>query len=243
MCSPCLQIMSSRSTTTAKLLSRGVTMKQQKLWVVMALLTAFGFLLTLSSIARAQDDEDQAQDPPGRVARLNYSQGSISFRPAGEDDWVTAVPNRPMVTGDDLWADENARAEVHVGSAAIRLGAQTGITFLTLDDNNTQIRLAQGSLILRVRHVDDDDTYEIDTPNIAFNLLQPGEYRVDVSEDGSQTITTVWHGRGRVTGGGFSYNVFANQSATFTGSDHLDYDLGQIPDRDGFDDWRFSATI
>jgi hypothetical protein len=214
-------------------------MKQQKLWVVMALLTAFGFLLPLSSIARAQDDEDQGQDPPGRVARLNYSQGSISFRPAGEDDWVTAVPNRPMVTGDDLWADENSRAEVHIGSAAIRLGDKTGITFLTLDDNTTQIRLAQGSLILRVRHVDDDDTYEIDTPNIAFNLLQPGEYRVDVSQDGSQTITTVWHGRGRVTGGGFSYNVFANQSATFTGSDHLDYDLGQIPDRDGFDDWAF----
>lgn len=214
-------------------------MKLQKLWVVLALLTAFGSLLQLSGIARAQDDEDQGQDPPGRVARLNFSQGSVSFRPAGEDDWVTAVPNRPMVTGDDLWADENSRAEVHIGSAAIRLGEKTGITFLTLDDTTTQIRLAQGSLILRVRHVDDDDTYEIDTPNIAFNLLQPGEYRVDVSQDGSQTITTVWHGRGRVTGGGFSYNVFANQSATFTGSDHLDYDLGQIPDRDGFDDWAF----
>src|ERR1700747_3287344 len=109
-------------------------MKQQKLWVVMALLTALDFLLPLSSIARAKDDEDQGQDPPGRVARLNYSQGSVSFRPAGEDDWVTAVPNRPMVTGDDLWADENSRAEVHVGSAAIRLGSRTGITFLELDD-------------------------------------------------------------------------------------------------------------
>ena len=126
-----------------------------------------------------------------------------------------------MVTGDDLWADEDSRAEVHVGSAAIRLGAKTGITFLTLDDHTTQIRLAQGSLILRVRHVDDDDNYEIDTPNIAFSLLQPGEYRVDVSEDGSQTVTTVWHGRGRVTGGGFTYTVVANQSATFTGSDQL----------------------
>jgi len=92
-----------------------------------------------------------------------------------------------MVTGDDLWADEDSRAEVHVGSAAIRLGPKTGITFLALDDHTTQIRLAQGSLILRVRHVDDDDNYEIDTPNIAFSLLQPGEYRVDVSEDGSQS--------------------------------------------------------
>ena len=145
-----------------------------------------------------------------------------------------------MVTGDDLWADEDSRAEVHVGSAAIRLGAKTGITFLALDDHTTQIRLAQGSLILHVRHVDDEDNYEIDTPNIAFSVLQPGEYRVDVNEDGSQTVTNVWHGRGKVTGGGFSYTVVAGQSATFTGNEqHLDYDLSQIPDRDDFDRWAF----
>jgi hypothetical protein len=229
-------------------------MKTRKLWLSMVLLASFAVVLQGSTIANAQDQEndqpqnqdqnqdqgqDQGQDPPGRVARLNFSQGSLSLRPAGEDDWVAAVPNRPMVSGDDLWADENSRAEVHVGSAAIRLGAKTGITFLALDDRTTQIRLAQGSLILNVRHVDDDDNYEIDTPNIAFNLLQPGEYRIDVSEDGSQTVTTVWHGRGRVTGGGFTYTVVARQSATFTGSDHLDYDLGQLPQHDDFDNWAF----
>ena len=218
-------------------------MKTRKLCSWLLLLASFAFVLQLSARATAQDDADnpsQDQDPPGRVARLNFSQGSISFRPAGEDDWVSAVPNRPMVTGDDLWADEDSRAEVHVGSAAIRLGAKTGITFLALDDHTTQIRLAQGSLILHVRHVDDEDNYEIDTPNIAFSVLQPGEYRVDVNEDGSQTVTNVWHGRGKVTGGGFSYTVVAGQSATFTGNEqHLDYDLSQIPDRDDFDRWTF----
>ncbi|HUA15738.1 MAG TPA: DUF6600 domain-containing protein [Verrucomicrobiae bacterium] len=217
-------------------------MKTRKLWTWMLLLFSCAFILQASRIASAQDDadsDDQTQDPPTRVGRLNYSQGSVSFRPAGEDDWVTAVPNRPLVSGDDLWADENSRAEVHVGSAAIRLGEKTGITFLTLDDHTTQVRLAQGSLILRVRHVDDDDTYEVDTPNLAFSLLQPGSYRVDVSQDGSQTITTVWHGRGRVTGGGFTYSVIAGQSARFTGSDHLDYDLEQLPQQDDFDNWAF----
>src|ERR1039458_1882731 len=224
-------------------------MKTRKLWVWLLVLASFAFVPQVSTIAKAQDDvdsqnqdqnQDQDQDPPGRVARLNFSQGSISFRPAGEDDWVSGVPNRPMVTGDDLWSDENSRAEVHIGSTAIRLGAKTGITFLTLDDRTTQIRLAQGSIILRVRHVDDEDNYEIDTPNIALSILQPGEYRVDVSEDGSQTITDVWHGRGRVTGGGLTYNVVAGQSATFTGNEqHLDYDLGQIPDRDDFESWAF----
>jgi hypothetical protein len=224
-------------------------MKISKLWTWMALASA-ALLLQVATIAKAQDDQppdqgqyndqDQSQDPPGRVGRLNFSQGSVSFRPAGEDDWVNAVPNRPIVAGDDLWADEDSRAEVHVGSAALRLGAKTGITFLALDDLNTQIRLAQGSLIVRVRHVDDDDTYEIDTPNIAFTLLQPGEYRIDVNEDGSQTTTTVFHGHGRVTGGGFTYMAVAGQSATFTGNnDHLDYDLEQLPGQDDFDEWAF----
>src|ERR1700692_2544837 len=171
-------------------------MNTRKLWIWIVL-ASFTFALAVSSNAKAQDegrdqnqiqnqdqgpyqgqnqDQDQTQDPPGRVARLNFSQGSISFRPAGEDDWVSGVPNRPMVTGDDLWAAGDSRAEVHVGSAAIRLGAKTGITFLTLDDHTTQIRLAEGSLIVRVRHVDDDDNYEIDPPNIPFSLLTPGEY-------------------------------------------------------------------
>src|ERR1700728_3861375 len=229
----------------------------------MLLLASFALILQVSLTARAQDDgqgqspnpdpsqtpnqspgqspdQDQSQDLPGRVARLSFSEGSISFRPAGEDDWVSGVPNRPMVTGDDLWADEDSRAEVHAGSAAIRLGAKTGITFLELDDHTTQIRLAQGSLILRVRHVDDDDSYEVDTPNLAFSLLQPGTYRLDVSEDGSQTITTVWRGRGRVTGGGLTYPVVAGQTATFTGNEqHLDYDLQQLGNQDDFDSWAF----
>src|SRR6516164_7925187 len=218
-------------------------MRTRKLWSWLVLLASVAVALQFSTFAKAQDQddkEDQGADPPARVGRLDYSQGSVSFRPAGEDDWVTAVPNRPMVTGDDLWADENSRAEVHIGSTALRLGSKTGITFLGLDDNTAQIRLAQGSLIVRVRHVDDDDTYEVDTPNIAFTLLQPGEYRIDVSQDGKQTVVTTWHGRGHVTGGGFSYTVVAGQTATFTGDqDHLDYDLGQVADRDDLDSWAF----
>jgi hypothetical protein len=214
-------------------------MKAQKQgWAWLVVVASFALLLQAPVRAQAQDqDQGNDQDPPGRVARLNYSQGSVSFQPAGEGDWVTAVPNRPMVTGDNLWADEDSRAEAHIGSTALRLGPKTGITFLNIDDHTAQIRVAQGSLIVRVRHVDDDDTYEVDTPNLAFSLLQPGEYRIDVSDDGSQTITTVWQGRGEVTGGGFSYIVVANQSATFTGSDHLDYDLGQVPEQDDFDQW------
>src|SRR5579864_2309458 len=75
-----------------------------------------------------------AQDPPGRVARLSYSVGSVSFQPGGEGDWVQAVQNRPLTTGDNLWADKDSRAELQTGSTSIRMDSETSVTFLDLDD-------------------------------------------------------------------------------------------------------------
>lgn len=184
--------------------------------------------------------QGQAQDPPGRVARLNYSEGSVSFQPGGTGDWVQAVQNRPLTTGDNLWADKDSRAELHVGSTAMRMSSETSITFLDLDDRTTQIKLSQGGLILKVRHLDDGDLFEVDTPNLAFTIQRIGEYRVDVNSAGDQTMTTVWRGRGEVTGGGESYVVVAGQQAAFDGTDQLNHQINQLPASDDFDNWAFA---
>ena len=199
----------------------------------------FGILIFLSAVltSLAWGDDD---DPPARVARMNYAQGSVSFQPGGEGDWVEAVPNRPLTASDNLWTDRNSRAELHVGSTAIRLGSETSLTFLELDDNTLQLRLAQGTALLRVRHMDDDDTIEIDTPNLAFRIQRNGEYRVDVNPDGHATIIDVFQGRGEAIGDGNNYTLVANQHATFTGDDNLDYDIDPLPAADDFDEWAFS---
>ncbi|MGB7601523.1 MAG: DUF6600 domain-containing protein [Candidatus Sulfotelmatobacter sp.] len=218
-------------------------------WSWAVAVAGLAFLLQMPVGLNAQDaqvapdgqnqssQDENTPDPPSRVARLNFMEGAVSFQPGGENDWVTAVLNRPLVTGDNLWTDEDSRAAVHIGSTALRLGPTTGITLLEVSDRAAQIRLAQGSLIVKVRHVDDDESYEIDAPNVAFVVAQPGEYRIDVDPDGDRTKVTVWRGRGEVTGGGSSYTVVANQYATFTGSDQLNYELNQIPAEDGFDTW------
>ena len=202
----------------------------------------FALVFTLSVFTVAQDDQVQDQDqnqpdPPSRVGRVNMVQGSVSFQPGCEGDWVDAVPNRPLTSGDNLWADQNSRAEMHIGSTAIRLNAETSMTILDLDDRTTQLKLSQGSMILRVRHVDDGDTYEVDTPNLAFDIQRTGEYRIDVSDDGNQTDISVFSGRGEVTGGGYSYTVVGGQDARFTGSEQLNYDINQLPGRDDFTKW------
>jgi len=196
------------------------------------LFSTLALFFLASSVVVAQDT-----DPPGRVARMNYTQGSVSFQPGGEGDWVEAVPNRPLTTGDNLWADQNSRAELHVGSTAIRLSSETSVTFLDLDDHTTQLKLSQGSIIIRLRHIDDGDLFEVDTPNLAFTLQTTGEYRIDVNGAGDQTDVSVFSGRGQVTGGGYTYSVVGGQDDRFTGTDQLNYDIGQLPGQDDFAQW------
>src|SRR6266550_4492318 len=52
------------------------------------------------------------RDPPGRVGRLSFVTGSVSFRPGDVDDWVAATVNYPLHDGDHLWTDNDARAEI-----------------------------------------------------------------------------------------------------------------------------------
>src|SRR4249919_3989661 len=102
---------------------------------------------------------------------------AFAFSAGGEDDWVQATINRPVTTGDRLWADAGARAEIQVGGAMIRMSAGTSVAVLNLDDRVAQLQLTQGTLNVHVRRLDANQVFEIDTPNLAFTLRQPGDYR------------------------------------------------------------------
>jgi len=190
------------------------------------------FVLLAPTCALADDD-----DPPTRVARLSSVRGQVSFSPAGTDDWVSAVLNRPLTTGDKLWADQGGRAELHVGSATIRLGDQTGFSFLNLDDRMIQLSLTEGSINLRVRRLEENEAIEVDTPNLAFSILRPGRYRISVNEGGDTTIINVREGEGEVSGGGSAYTLHPGQQGYFTGTDSLSADVEALPDPDDFDSW------
>jgi hypothetical protein len=192
------------------------------------------FCLGLSVASSAVADDD---DPPGRVARLSLATGQVSFSPAGTDDWVTAVINRPLTTGDKLWTDQDGRIELHTGSTAFRLSSMTGFSFLNLTDNMMQVRLTEGTLNIRVRRLGDDESIEIDTPNLAFSILRPGRYRVNVNEAGDTTILNVRDGEGEVTGSGSAYTVHAGEQAILSGTDSLNADIEPLADNDAFDNW------
>lgn len=205
-------------------------------WAI--LVAGLAVVLALPQHAAAQDGQD-GDDPPSRVARLSYVQGSISFQPAGDSDWASATINRPITTGDKLWSEENSRAEVDLGSAAIRLSGDTGFSFLNLDDHTAQVQLSAGTLHIRVRRLARNEVFEVDTANQAFSILRPGEYRVQASEDGASTRIEVRAGQGEAAGADHTYTLERGQRATLTGSDSLSADVDTIKegDRDDFEEW------
>ncbi|HEV2978706.1 MAG TPA: DUF6600 domain-containing protein [Casimicrobiaceae bacterium] len=176
-------------------------------------------------------------DPPGRVARLAQISGAVSFSPAGEEDWVVAQPNRPLITGDRVWADSGSRAELEIGTASARLGSTTSVTLLNLDDRIAQIDLAQGTLNLRVRRVYPEQVFEIDTPNLAFSIRRAGDFRVDVDPAGNATVIRVRNGEGQAWGEGAAYTIGAGQQATFVGAGLQDYSFDPMSAPDEFDNW------
>ncbi|MFL9983862.1 DUF6600 domain-containing protein [Paraburkholderia sediminicola] len=182
----------------------------------------------------------QNTDPPGRVARLNYTAGAVTTEPAGATDWSYAQINRPLTTGDQLWNDQNARSELHIGSTAVRLGQSTSLDLLNLDDNSAQLKVAQGSLSARVRELAPGSSYEIDTPNLALGLNGPGDYRVDVAPDGSTTTVTVRSGSATVYGDSGQVPVAAGQQISFAGTNLQQVADNGAPGLDGFDQWAAS---
>jgi hypothetical protein len=111
-------------------------------------------------------------DPPSRAVRLRYMSGAVSVQPGGVNDWVEAAVNRPLTNADRVWTDQNARAELNLGSASMRMNAETSLTLTNVSDEIVQVELDQGTLNLHIRHLFGGETYEIDTPNQAFTILQ-----------------------------------------------------------------------
>jgi len=175
-------------------------------------------------------------DPPSQVGRLSLISGSVSFLPGSFNEWTPATLNYPLTSGDHLWTDTGARAEVHVLSAAIRLNSHTEFSFLNLDDQTVQIRVSQGSLNVNLRSADSGTTFEIDTPNATVSLRSAGSYRIDVQPDGG-TAVSVRAGSAEVTAGADAYDVSVGQSTVISGVDSITYYVTAVSQSDEWDGW------
>ena len=129
-------------------------------------LLAMAAIALSATFAHAQEPPQAGEDPPVRVGRMSYVSGDVSFSPAGSDEWVHARVNRPIVTGDQLWSDNNGRAELTIDNSTWWLGEYTSAAVSNLDDRVAQLQLQQGTLDFRVRRLPSGQIVEVDLPGL-----------------------------------------------------------------------------
>jgi hypothetical protein len=156
------------------------------------------------------------------------------MQPAGVSEWAAAALNRPLTTGDKVWSDRDSRAELDIGAAVI--SGRTPARFLNLDDYTAQMQPSR-NLIVRVRELQPGQIYEVDTPNLAVLLQQPGEYRIEVNEAGDYTVVKVSEGAAQASGGGQTIAIGAQQAVSFSGTDTLAYQSATLGAPDDLDSW------
>ena len=86
-------------------------------------------------------------------------------------------------------------------------------------DVRDAVQLVAGGLNIHVRNLYPDEIFEIDTPNVAFTIRQPGDYRVDVND--AQTKIFIWGGAAEISGDGRTVPLRAKDLAVITGYNRL----------------------
>ncbi len=174
-------------------------------------------------------------DPPARAARLSLMQGQVILQAAGGGAPEEAELNRPLTLGDRLMTDTGSRAEMSVGTAAVRLDESTDLTIVNLDGAIAQIELNSGTLGIHLREFREGETFEIDTPNATVLLLKPGDYRIEVDSQGA-SVLAVRNGEAELDGGAGPTRLTDQQELRFVSPDqHASVQaLGPLSD---FDEW------
>ncbi|HTT65780.1 MAG TPA: DUF6600 domain-containing protein, partial [Bryobacteraceae bacterium] len=197
------------------------------------MLKRFAAFVILGAVA-AMPALPQNADPPRRAARLGYFEGTVTFKPAGVDDWTPAELNRPMTTGDEFWTEDNGRAELQTDNAAMRFGGRTDFAFVELGDAVTHIKIASGILNVRLHDLAAGEVFEIDTPQLSFTLKRFGAYRVEASEQGDTTLVTVRMGDAEINAGGQITPAAEGKQVRVTAANTETLDA---PPTDPFDAW------
>ena len=166
-----------------------------------------GFALT----ARAQQPDT---DPPARVARLSELYGQVWIYSPDSGEWVGAVRNQPLTSGDRVATESGARAELQIGSTSLRIDSASELELVEIGDERAALALQEGSVIARVRDPNGAGELDLSTEEGRFVVPRAGSYRFD--RQGSKTDLTVYAGQARYEGPNNSgLAVNAGQRAQF----------------------------
>ena len=151
-------------------------------------------LVTFSATAQSQGE------PPGRVGRLAFVDGTVSFHDDEQSGWTKAIVNTPLTTGDAIWTEPNARSEVSLAGTRIRMEGSTELDMTQIDDAQVRLQLAQGRVDVKSFAMDAAQPYEIVTPRGTITLQQQGDYYIEAGSQQDPTRLGVRSGAAQIQG-------------------------------------------
>ena len=170
--------------------------------------------------------DQQTADPPARVGRLARSSGTVSFHGPQDTQWSPAARNYPVAPGDAYWTEPRAEAEIELGGGRIAMAGSSELDIGVLDAATVQASEPQGELYLHLRSLAPGESYVLQTPRAAVTITTPGRYAIAVGDTERPTLITVLDGAAQVAGQRLALEVVANQTATVTGTDTMQAEIG-----------------
>ncbi len=137
-------------------------------------------------------------EPPARVGRLAFIDGSVSFHDDRRAGWDQAILNTPLTSGDALWTEPGAHSEISLAGTRVRLDGATQLDVLALDDSQTRLQLAQGRIDIKTFDFDTRLPYQIVTPRGTISLQQQGDYYVEAGSTEDPTRLGVRSGAAQI---------------------------------------------
>ncbi|MFN0302531.1 MAG: DUF6600 domain-containing protein [Burkholderiales bacterium] len=176
-------------------------------------------------------------DPPGRVGRISFAAGDVVFQSAHTGESEAAQVNWPVTARNVISTGADGRAEVRIGSTAVRLDRDSELEFSRLDDEHIRVRLLAGRMMLRVKSRDNLQEFEVRTPHGRALFEDVGRYQFDTRGERDSTGLTVYQGAARFDFAERSILILSGRRAEVWGA------LGAMDARvmaafrDEFDDW------
>ena len=204
---------------------------RSRLSLPVALLFLLSTILLFSPAARADDTNEDEYEEHARVLRVSLLKGEVSLLRSGESEWESARLNAPLVEGDTLSTGRDSRLEIQADSRNfIRVGPGSVLKVVTLRDEGIALSLSEGTATFRLSRFDKDKEYfEVDAPRTTVAAESTGQYRMDVSREGTVRVTVREDGRARVYSDNSGFELRSGRVASLfiDNSGEADWDLSR----------------
>ncbi|MDH5768714.1 MAG: FecR domain-containing protein [Nitrospirota bacterium] len=125
--------------------------------------------------------------------RISLIEGDVQLNPEDTSEWMPAVVNMPLKSGDRLWVPEAGRVELLSRDGTyLRLDERSSLDILILDKDSSQFYLITGHMYVNFRGLS-NSVLQIDTPISSIRAYERATFRIDVNDD-KDTEVSVFKG-------------------------------------------------